>query len=210
MEADKFDISKLYPKLYIAKQKKPEIITVPALRILAINGEGDPNGPRFKDSVAALYSVAYSIKFMPKKGIIPDGYMDFKIPALESLWSMKNGKIFDVNRQDQWLWEVFVVVPGFITQPIVKQAIELVSNKKPNQRYQDLHISTLEEKKAVQILHLGSYKNEAKDIVLMHEFIHKAGYKASARHHEIYLSDPSRTATNKLKTILRQPIVALT
>lgn len=209
METDKFDISVLHPKLYIAKQKQPEIVSVPALRILAVNGDGDPKGPRFNDSVAALYSVAYSIKFMPRKNIFPEGYMDFKIPALETLWSMKNGKVFDVTKKDQWLWEVFIVVPGFVTQPIVKQAVEQIAKRKPNQRYLDLHISTLEEKKAVQILHIGSYQKEANDIKLMHDFIASKGYKPSARHHEIYLSDPARTATNKLKTILRQPIVAL-
>lgn len=209
MDVEKFDISVLYPGLYKAKQKTPELVKVPALRILAVNGEGDPNGPRFQDSVSAIYSAAYSIKFMPRKGVSPEGYVDFKIPALEALWSMKNGKEFDITKKDQWLWEAFVVVPGFVTQAIVRQATEMVAVRKPNPRYEDLHISTLEEKRSVQLLHVGSYENEQADIVLLHQFIKDAGYKPSARHHEIYLSDPSRTAKNKLKTILRQPVVPL-
>lgn len=207
MNTDKFNIVDLYPKLYKAKQKKPEIVTVPALRILAINGEGDPSGPRFQDSVSALYTIAYSIKFMPRKGIVLDGYIDFKVSALEALWSMKNGKVFDATKKDQWLWEVFIVVPGFVTQAIVKQAIELSKVKKPNMRYDDLHISSLQEKKAAQVLHIGSYDKVADDIELLQAYIKRVGYKPSARYHEIYLSDPSRTAKNKLNTILRQPIV---
>ena len=209
MDIEKFDISTLHPELYKAKIKTPEIIKVPALRILAINGSGDPKGPRFQDSVVALYATAYTIKFMPRKGITPEGYIDFKIPALEALWSMKSGREFDLKKKDQWLWEVFVVVPGFVTQVIVKQATELVSIKKPNPRYDDLHVSTLEEKRSVQLLHLGSYENEQADIELLHKFINQSGLKPSARHHEIYLSDPSRTAKNKLRTILRQPVVPL-
>lgn len=209
MENDKFDIAKIYPELYSAKQHKPGLVKVPALRILAINGEGSPSGPRFTDSVSALYSIAYSIKFMPRKGIMPEGYLDFKVSALEALWSMKNGKPFDINNKDQWLWEVFVVVPGFITQSIVKQATELSKVKKPNQRYDELHISALQEKKAAQILHIGAYDKVTDDINTLQTYIKKAGYKPSARYHEVYLSDPSRTAKNKLKTILRQPIVPL-
>lgn len=209
MEDNKFSISELYPALYTARHKKPEIVNVPVLRIMAITGEGDPKGPRFQDAVAALYAIAYTIKFMPRKGITPEGYIDFKISALEALWSMKNGKEFDVTKKDQWLWEVFVVVPGFVTQALVKQATELSKIKKPNERYDDLHISTLQEKKAAQILHIGAYDKVANDINTLQQYINRAGYKPSARYHEIYLSDPSRTAKNRLKTILRQPVVPL-
>jgi hypothetical protein len=207
MNTDKFNIADLYPKLYTAKQKKPEIVTVPALRVLAINGEGALSGPRFQDSVSALYTVAYSIKFMPRRDIVIDGYTDFKVPALEVLWRMRNGGVFDATKKDQWLWEVFIVVPGFVTQAIVKQAIELIKVKKPNNRYDDLHISSLQEKKAAQVLHVGSHEKVADDIELLQAYIKRIGYKPSARYHEIYLSDPLRTAKNKLKTILRQPIV---
>jgi hypothetical protein len=40
----------------------------------------------------------------------------------------------------------------------------------------------------------------------MHDFIHASGKDLYGKHHEIYLSDPRRTAPEKLKTILRQPM----
>jgi hypothetical protein len=44
------------------------------------------------------------------------------------------------------------------------------------------------------------------DIARMHEWIHTNGYTETGHHHELYLSDPRRTAPASLKTILRQPI----
>jgi hypothetical protein len=40
----------------------------------------------------------------------------------------------------------------------------------------------------------------------MHDLIHEAGKNLHGKHHEIYLSDPRRTAPDKLKTIIRQPM----
>jgi hypothetical protein len=38
------------------------------------------------------------------------------------------------------------------------------------------------------------------------EFIPQHDYEMIGKHHEIYLSDPNRTAPEKLKTVLRQPV----
>lgn len=207
METERFDISKLYPELYEAKQKEPVLVKVPALRILAISGQGDPGTEVFQHAVEALYATTYAIKFMPRKGYEVENYQDFKTTALEALWSMKNGETFDVEHKDQWLWDVFIVVPGFVTPTLVAQAVTMLKSRKPNPKYEELHIKTLEEKHAVQILHIGSYEKEAADIELMKDYMKKHNLKASGRHHEIYLNDPRRVATGRLKTILRQPVI---
>lgn len=209
MESDKFDITQIYPKLYKAKQGSVEIIDVPLLRILAVSGEGDPKGPSFQQSVDALYSVAYSIMTMPKNGMQVEGFVDFKVPPLEALWSMRSGKTMDISKKDELLWEIFIVVPGFVTQKVVNMAIAIAKEHKLNDKYENLHISSLQEKRSAQILHVGSYATEAKDIESLHKSIKRRGYKPSARHHEIYLSDPTRTKTGKLKTIIRQPVIKI-
>ena len=38
------------------------------------------------------------------------------------------------------------------------------------------------------------------------EFIPEHGLAMTGKHHEIYLSDPRKTAPEKLRTILRQPV----
>jgi hypothetical protein len=204
---DKFDITKLYPNLYRAEAKEPVMVQVPALRVLAVSGEGNPNADPFQKAVEALYSTAYGIKFMPKRGPVPEGFVDFKVPPLEALWSMRDGKEFDTTKPDQWQWEAFLVVPGFVTQHLAQNSANAMADKHPNHQYDNLRIKTLEEKQAVQIMHIGSYKNETADIALMRSYMESHDLKPSSAHHEIYLSDPRRVATSKLKTILRQPVI---
>lgn len=69
---------------------------------------------------------------------------------------------------------------------------------------------TIEEGLCVQILHQGSYDDEPKTVAKMDRFLAEQGYQndmdGPRRHHEIYLSDPRRTAPEKCKTVIRHPI----
>ena len=59
----------------------------------------------------------------------------------------------------------------------------------------------------MQTLHLGPFDEEAEVLArLHHEFIPQHGLRMRGRHHEIYLSDLRRTAPERLRTILRQPV----
>jgi hypothetical protein len=54
---------------------------------------------------------------------------------------------------------------------------------------------------------VGPFDAEAETPARMHdEFIPAGGLRMTGRHHEIYLSDPRRTAPERLRTILRQPV----
>lgn len=205
---EKFDITKIFPKLYSTKQGSIEVVDVPMLRILAINGEGSINSPRFVSSMDALYSSIYAILQMPKEEVLIDDFIDFKISPLEVMWSMKNGKDLDISNRDNCNWELFSVVPGFVTQKIVNMAVSRISKIKPNDRYSDLHISSLQEKKSVQTLHIGSFSTISNDLEKLKRSIKRRGYKASSRYHEIFLNDPTMKSS-RLKTLLRQPVIKI-
>lgn len=62
----------------------------------------------------------------------------------------------------------------------------------------------------MQVLHIGSYDDEAPVLErLHHEFMPANRLTFNGRHHEIYLSDPRKTEAAKLRTILRQPVAQL-
>ena len=69
-----------------------------------------------------------------------------------------------------------------------------------------LGLRRLAEGRAAQVLHIGPYDQEPPTISALHAFIKAEGLTRAGRHHEIYLSDARRTAPEKLKTILRQPV----
>ncbi len=58
----------------------------------------------------------------------------------------------------------------------------------------------------MQVKYFGPFNDEGPTIERMHQHAFDAGYQLRDKHHEIYLSDIRRTAPEKLKTVLQQPI----
>ncbi|MDE6379337.1 MAG: GyrI-like domain-containing protein, partial [Muribaculaceae bacterium] len=65
-----------------------------------------------------------------------------------------------------------------------------------------------------QIMHIGPYDTEPASLAAIDRFIQSKGYlndiSKERRHHEIYLSDPRKCSPEKMKTVLRIPIVKKT
>ncbi len=203
---DKLDLKKKFKYLYKASDKTPAIVKVPKQKVISIEGKGNPNTSlEFKNAVEALFPVAFKIKFTSKKEL----NKDYTVMPLEGLWWTKNMKDFSIENKDIWLWEVFIVQPDFITEDMFKSSIEEVNKKKDLPSIGKLRFKTLDENISAQILHVGSYNDESETIKKLHDFISEKGHSFNGliqKHHEIYLSDMRKTAPEKLKTILRQPI----
>ncbi len=204
--AAKIDLKKQYKELYSASQKKVALVEVPEQKILSIDGKGDPNTSiAFKEGVETLFPVAYKTKFLAKKEL----GQDYVVMPLEGLWWAENMDTFTTGSRDDWQWKIFIVQPDFITRQLVEAAQAEVKNKKNPPALDKLCFETLHEGMCVQILHVGPYADEGKTIEKLHTFARENDYSFDGvvqRHHEIYLSDMRRTAPEKLKTILRQPV----
>lgn len=198
----KIDYKKELKDLYTGKKGIINIIEVPKMKYLQVHGEGDPNiDPSYKEAIEALYSIAFTIKFMCKKED-----KDFVVMPLEGLWYSENCSVFVNKEKEKWQWTMIVMMPDFVTDIMFKEAVELAKKKKDNSKIDEVFLEEYKEGLAVQTLHVGSYDEEAPVISEMHKFVTDQGYKLEGKHHEIYLSDPRKVAVEKLKTILRQPI----
>lgn len=199
---DKIDLKKQYKRLFSARLA-PGLVDVPQLQYLMIDGRGDPDAPEFEGAVQALYSTAYTVKFSLKHA----GRQDFVVPPLEGLWHADDPSAFPEDRRDEWQWVVMLMQPGHVTAGDLAEALEALSRKgKRIESHGRLRLDTLEEGLAVQCLHVGPYSDEGPTIRALHESAVAQGYRLVGKHHEIYISDPRRTAAEKLKTILRQPV----
>jgi hypothetical protein len=99
------------------------------------------------------------------------------------------------------------MVPEWIDLAMFDGALAEAGAKAPAARLGEVRLAPLSEGRCVQTLHVGSFDDEAPVLEQMHHrFIPEHGFRMAGIHHEIYLSDPRRTAPEKLRTILRQPV----
>jgi len=201
---EKMDFQKQLKHLYGASAKKVEMVEVPRMNFLMVDGEGDPNKVRsFSDAIEALYPVSYTLKFMVKKGPLA---IDYGVLPIEALWWSDDMAAFSTGNKDAWKWTLMIMQPEFITGEMVKEAKEEVARKKKPVSLPLVRFESFLEGKAAQIMHIGHFSEEGPTIEKVHLFIDENGCRRVGKHHEIYLSDLRRTAPEKWKIIVRQPM----
>ncbi len=204
---DKLDLSKKYRSYYSAKNR-PELVVIEPSQYISITGKGDPSGKPFADNIAALYSTAYVIKFACKAN-----GQDFVVAKLEGLWWFDEnrfaGKTIDTSVEvprSEWEYRLLIRMPDFVTETDVQTAIETVVDRKGITLAKNVTWYTMHEGTCVQILHVGPFDTEPETLRIIGAFTEANKLSRNGKHHEIYLSDFRKTAPEKLKTILREPV----
>ena len=111
------DLRKQWRHLYVPSAKKVELVDVPELKFVMIDGRIEPGeapgtSPGFEEVMAALYSAAYTLKFMSK--LRKEDPIDYPVMALEGLWWVEDGK-FDITIKDNWVYTLMIMQPDHIT-----------------------------------------------------------------------------------------------
>lgn len=203
----KYDVKREFRSLYAPSATRFEFVEVPPMQVLAIDGHGDPNtAPEYAAGVQALYSTAYPLKFLSKREL----GRDFVVAPLEGLWRADDPTSFVTRDKSAWSWTMLLVQPDWLDGAHLEAARARALEKAPSElrdAIERLELRRLHEGRCVQILHLGSYDDEAPTLARLHdEFMPEHGLTFAGDHHEVYLSDARRTAPEKLRTVLRQPV----
>jgi hypothetical protein len=179
--------------LYRARRGVVEVVDVPELAVLVVDGTGRPEGPEFTDAVQTLFAVSYGAHFLLRKqrGDAP------RVMLLEALW--------DPPGDDPWAWRALVVQPAPIDADVVTATVER-AKRRPPPALDRVRFEHWEEGRCAQLLHVGPYADEGPSIDLLHREIAALDLRPHGRHHEIYLGDPRRSRPERLRTILRQPV----
>ena len=206
-----FDFKKEYKEFYLPKNK-PQIITVPPVNYVAVRGQGDPNeeGGAYKQAIAILYAVAYTIKMSKMGDHRIKGYYDFVVPPLEGFWWQEGREGFDYSDKSKFCWISVIRLPDFVTRADFDWAVAEASRKKKLD-CSSAEFLTVEEGLCVQIMHFGSFDEEPATVDIMDAYLETNGYRndfsQERLHHEIYLSDARKVPPEKWKTVIRHPIV---
>lgn len=201
---DKIDFKKTLPS-YRARHRVFDCIEVPSMQYLMVDGHGDPNSsPDFTSAIATLYPLAYSLKFLSKAEL----GRDYFVPPLEGLWWAEDMSTFTSARdKSQWEFTLMLLVPDWLGRAHLDHAIAVATKRRVIPRLGDVRFDDLQEGTSMQTLHIGPFDAETAVLEHMHSVVIPAAkYEMTGKHHEIYLSDMRRSAPERLRTILRQPV----
>ena len=188
-------------QLYKASVREPTIVRVPEIGFVMMDGQGDPNtSPEYADAIQAVYSLSYTLK--------KELGLQYRVAPLEGLCWADDMVEFSQERKGDWSWTMMIAQPDEVTPDRFEGAREEVGRKKDLPALPKARLERLEEGPSAQILFIGPYSDEGPTIARLHAFIREHGYSfegSRQKHHEIYLSDPRRSAPERWRTIIRQP-----
>ena len=196
-----YDVKKELSQVYARKNTGWELIAIPSMRYIGVDGAGDPNTERsYVEAVEALYAVAYTLKFSQAQ-------RPFKVGPLEGLWWAEDPSTFVTREKSAWRWTMLISQPPWMSDSDIEGARHAALTRKKRPGIERVRVLSLAEGQSAQLLHIGAYDDEGPKLAQLHdEFMPAHGLDFNGPHHEVYLSDPRRTAPAKLKTLLRQPV----
>jgi hypothetical protein len=194
---EKIDFKKILKDLY-APRKKIQELDVGEGHFLSVTGKGTPGGAEFDSAVQHLYAAAYTMKF----SLLNEGKMNFAVSSLEALYYDDPKKV----SMENWRWELLIRVPKEVTPTDLKEAGDAFKKRKGID-ISDVDLKTITEGLSLQVLHLGPYENLHATYASLRDYAGEKGWKMGRPCHETYLSDPRRTDPQRLKTLVRIPVV---
>jgi hypothetical protein len=212
----KLDLRKDYEYLYKPPAKRIDLVEVPNLQFVMIDGSIEPgigpgNSPLFQENMQALYGAVYTQKFSVK--LRKENPVDYPVMALEGLWWVEDG-VFDIQVPGNWKYTLMIMVPNLVTRDMFTEALAQLRRKKGDlPAFGKLRVEDFQEGLSVQSMPIGPYATEPDTIERMQAFMVENKLEdqvgLGGKHHEIYMGDPRRGDPAKLKTVLRHPVTRI-
>ncbi len=198
-----YDLKKEHRALYAPRADGFQVIDVPRICFLMIDGHGDPNTTSaYRQAVETLFAASYAARAVARSRLD----RVHTVAPLEGLWWAQDLGAFRARTKSLWHWTMMIAQPDWITPDVLDEALAAVDTRRVPALDQLRH-QQLTEGPSVQILHVGPYDDEGPVLARLHEdYLPRHRLAPSGHHHEVYLSDPRRTDPARLRTILRQPV----
>ncbi len=199
----KIDFKKEFGELYFPSAKEVVIVDVPPMNFAMVDGRGNPNdNPELQRALAVLYGVSFTLRFRLKK----QGIAEYRVGPLEGLWWTDAEGGFSMDSKEGWKWTLMIMQPDVVTPEHFQDAVSQLKKKRHPPGLSKLRLERFAEGRSAQILYIGPYSAERPTIEKIRRYIQAKGYRPEGKHHEIYMGDPRRSAPEKLKTVIRQPM----
>jgi hypothetical protein len=199
-------------KLDLPRVGQPRIVMVPRTTHLTLSGKGLPGGKdgdatsQLQKAIAALYGLAYTIKFARRKR----GGPELQVGAVEADWWVPGKRDLRSAPREAWRWQLFLPVPGVKRRELAEAAQVLEERGRGGPLVARAELVEAPATRCAEALHIGPYDAESPTIEAMTAHARAQGWKLTGHHREVYLGDPRRSAPARLKTLLRHPVVRAT
>ncbi|WP_027086131.1 GyrI-like domain-containing protein [Cohnella panacarvi] len=201
----KVDYKKDFKQLYVPGTS-PQIVDVPTIPFMMIDGSGNPNGEEFAKATEALYSLSYAVRMSYKTNDVPAGYYEYTVFPLEGVWDLLD-RSKPATDKSNLKYTIMIRQPDFLTVQGFERFREQTMKKKQNPFLEKVRFEQPTDGLSCQMMHLGSFDDEPASFARMEAYCAEQGFtRASKIHREIYLSDPRKTESSKLRTVLRFPV----
>lgn len=186
----------------------PVEVTVPEFGFFVVRGQGDPDGRDFQQAVETLYALAYTVRMAPKSGLVLPGFVETAVYPLEGVWDLGQaptpGAALD---REALIWQAMIRQPDFVDAAAAALVVQAAAAKKDLPAADAVTFEKLTEGQCVQMMHVGPFATESVTFAEMDKYCARQSLARTGHNHrEIYLSDPRRTAAEKLKTVLRYQV----
>jgi len=198
-----YDVKRHHRALYAPRTRDVHLVDVPPLPFLVVDGHGDPNtAPAYREAVEALFTASYAVRAAARAEL---GRVHVVGP-LEGSWSADDLASFRTRDKGAWRWTMMITQPGWVTPDLLGRALATAAGtRRPG--LDRLRLERRAGGPCAQVLHVGPYDAEGPVLQQLHEeFLPAHGLRPTGDHHEVYLSDGRRTAPERLRTVLRQPV----
>ena len=175
---EKLDLKKDLKYLYAPPVKKIEMVDVPAMNFIMLDGAIEPDqspgtSPLFAENMQALYAAAYTLKFSFK--LRKENPLDYPVMALEGLWWVEDGT-FDLQKPGNWKYTVMIMQPDQVTPEHFSDALAQIRKKKGDQpAFARLCLARFHEELCVQAMHIGPYASEPETVLKIQAFMEANG-----------------------------------
>jgi hypothetical protein len=198
------DSMKEFNRLYRATTRRIDVVDVPAMKFLMVDGSCDGNNyDEFRNGIEGLFALSQAMKAAIARTHI--GF-EYAVMPLESLWWVRGTCEYTPENREEWRWILMVVQPNYVTSALAREALGAMDRDKFLPGISKVRFGVFTEGLSVQTLHNGPRTEKWTTIDRLRAFIEKKDYRVRGRHHEIYISDPRDLSPEKMKMIIRLPI----
>ena len=195
-------------ELLHASTDRPNLVDVPERQLLALDGMGHPTGPAFLEACEALVAGADAVAAVrrPRVGApVPLGH-------LEAIWWKEDTASWleAIESPQPWHWELLIECPSRVADDDMHVALGRAARETgalPD--LERVRLVRFTEGRSVQILHIGRFESKIDLLLRLFREVAAMGLRVASRHHEIYMTDPRRTAPEEWRTIVRYPVAPI-